>query len=266
MTDRQKFAVLRAARRIWIVGSIHAEVERLKRLHARLWPRIELCDRIVYTGNMFGRAPTARETLDALLSFRVHVLARPHSEADDVVYLRGSQEEMWQKLLQLQFANDPRGVLEWMIGQGVGPTLESYGVAVADALREASAGTVSLTRWTGRLRQAIYAQSGHYDVLSALRRAAYTEEGTLLFVNTGIDAKRPLETQSDSFWWSSAEFDEIDAPYGHFKRVVRGYDPCHRGFKETEYALTVDGGCGFDGQLMAACLSAEGAVLDIVEA
>ncbi len=266
MTDRQKFAVLRAARRIWVVGAIHADVGRLKRMHARLWPKLELCDRVVYAGNMIGRAPKARETLDALLNFRHHLLSRPHSEPDDVVYLRGSQEEMWQKLLQLQFATDPRRVLEWMMEQGVGPTLESYGVSPADAQRKAAAGTVSLTRWTGRLRQAIHAQTGHHQIMAALRRAAYTEDGTLLFVNAGLDPKRPLETQADSFWWSSATFDEIDGAYGQFKRVVRGYDPCHGGFKETAHALTVDGGCGFDGQLMAACLSAEGEILDMVEA
>ncbi len=247
------------------MGAIHADVARLKRLHARLWPKLELCDRIVYMGNMIGRAPTARETLDALLNFRLHLLARPHSEVDDVVYLRGGQEEMWQKLLQLQFAANPRGVLEWMIDQGMAPTLESYGVSVSDALREAAAGTVSLTRWTGRLRQAIHAQSGHHQIMAALRRAAYTEEGTLLFVNAGLDIKRPLETQSDSFWWSSADFQNITEPYSQFKRVVRGYDPCHGGFKETDHSLTVDGGCGFDGQLMAACLSVEGEVLDVVE-
>ncbi len=266
MTDRQKFAVLRAARRVWAIGAIHADVERLKRLHARLWPKLELCDRIVYTGNMIGRAPQARETLDAILNFRLHTLARPHSEADDVIYLRGSQEEMWQKLLQLQFATDPRGVLEWMLDQGVGATLESYGVPVADALREAASGTVSLTRWTGRLRQAIYAQSGHHQIMAALRRAAYTEEGTLLFVNAGLDPRRPLETQSDSFWWCSADFAAISEAYGGFKRVVRGTDPSHGGYQETEHTLTVDGGCGFDGQLMAACLSQEGEVLDVVEA
>ena len=153
-----------------------------------------------------------------------------------------------------------------MIAQGVGPTLEAYGVPVQDALREAASGTVALTRWTGRLRQAIQAQSGHYQIMSALRRAAYTEEGTLLFVNAGIDAKRPLETQSDSFWWSSANFDDLEKPYYQFKRVVRGYDPNHGGYKETEHTLTVDGGCGFDGQLMAACLSIEGEILDLVEA
>ncbi len=266
MTDRQKFAVLRAARRIWVVGAIHADVGRLKRMHARLWPKLELCDRVVYTGNMIGRAPRARETLDALLNFRLHLLARPHSEPEDVVYLRGSQEEMWQKLLQLQFATDPRGVLEWMLDQGVGPTLESYGISLRDAQREAAAGTVSLTRWTGRLRQAIHAQTGHHQIMAALRRAAYTEEGTLLLVNAGLDPNRPIETQADSFWWSGADFGDIAAPYGQFKRVVRGYDPNHGGFKESEYALTVDGGCGFDGQLMATCLSVEGEILDVLEA
>ncbi len=266
MTDRQKFAVLRAARRVWAVGAIHADVARLKRLHARLWPKLELCDRIVYTGNMIGHAPQARETLDALLNFRLHTLARPHSDAGDIVYLRGSQEEMWQKLLQLQFATDPRGVLEWMVAQGAGPTLESYGVSVPDAMREAAAGTVSLTRWTGRLRQSIHAQSGHHQIMAALRRAAYTQEGTLLFVNAGLDPKRPLETQSDSFWWSGAEFAQISEPFAQFKRVVRGYDPNHGGYQDTGHTLTIDGGCGFKGQLMAACLSLEGEILDIVEA
>ena len=266
MTDRQKFVAIRSARRIWAVGAIHAEVDRLQRLHARLWPRLELCDRVVYLGNMIGRAPAARETLDALLNFRLHLLARPHSEADDVMYLRGSQEEMWQKLLQLQFASDARTVLEWMISQGFGPTLESYGVTVADALREAAAGTVSLTRWTGQLRQAIHTQSGHHQIMSALRRAAYTEDGSLLFVNSGLDPSRPIEAQSDSFWWSSGAFSRIAEPYGTFRRIIRGFDPSHAGFNETEFTVTLDAGCGFGGPLMAACIGAAGEILEVIEA
>lgn len=265
MTNRQKFAVLRAARRVWAVGAIHADIGRLERLHARLWPRLELCDRIVYLGNMIGRGPAARETFDHLLDFRLAFLARPHSDVQDVVYLRGSQEEMWQKLLQLQFASDPRTVLDWMLGQGVGPTLQSYGVRVEDALREASAGTLALTRWTGRLRDAIHAQPGHDRIMSALRRAAYTDDGSLLFVNTGLDPSRPLEAQSDSFWWSGGAFHRIAEPYGSFRRIVRGFDPSHAGFKETEYTVTVDGGCGFGGPLMAACLTPEGKIIDMVE-
>ncbi|NJO33562.1 MAG: hypothetical protein HC869_10840, partial [Rhodospirillales bacterium] len=57
----------------------------------------------------------------------------------------------------------------------------------------------------------------------------------------------------------------MSAPFGQFKRVVRGYDPGHGGFQESPYALTVDGGCGFDGQLMAACLNVEGEILEVVD-
>ena len=80
MIDRQKFAVLRSARRVWAVGAVHGEVERLERLHAALWPRLESCDRIVYLGNMIGRGQSSRETLDCLLRFRLDALARPHRE------------------------------------------------------------------------------------------------------------------------------------------------------------------------------------------
>ena len=265
MIDRQKFAVLRAARRVWAIGAIHGEAERLERLHAKLWPRLEPCDRIVYLGNMIGRGPGTGEVLDALLSFRIHVLARPHSDVDDVVYLRGSQEEMWQKLLQLQFATDPRGVLQWMLDQGVGATLETYGVSAADALRGATTGTVVLTRWTGWLRRTIQSRPGHDQLMTALRRAAYTDDGALLFVNAGLDPSRPLEAQSDSFWWSGGTFHSIAEPYGDFRRILRGFDPSHAGFAVTDYTATLDGGCGFGGTLIAACITADGALVDKIE-
>ncbi len=265
MTDRQKFAILRAPRRVWAIGAIHGEAARLQRLHDALWPRLEPCDRIVYLGNAIGRGPDSCEVLDALLYFRREVLARPHSDIDDVVYLRGSQEEMWQKLLQLQFANDPRGVLKWMFEQGVDATLQSYGVAPEHALRGAATGTVVLTRWTGGLRRTIQDRPGHYDLMAALRRAAYSDDGTLLFVNSGIDPARPLEAQSDSFWWNGGKFHSITEPYGSFRRVLRGFDPSHSGFAVTEYTATLDGGCGFGGTLIAACVTPDGAIVDKVE-
>jgi serine/threonine protein phosphatase 1 len=173
---------------------------------------------------------------------------------------------MWQKLLQLQFARDPRTVLQWMIEQGVGATLESYGISVEDALRGAGAGAVALTRFTNRLRAAIQGQPGHYQILGALRRAAYTDEGALLFVNAGLDPSRPIEAQSDSFWWNSADFRELAGPYGSFRRILRGFDPSHGGFAETPYTATLDGGCGFGGPLIAACVSADGSILERIEA
>ena len=38
----------------------------------------------------------------------------------DIVYLRGQQEEMWHRMLQIQFAPNPKEVLPWMLQQGVG--------------------------------------------------------------------------------------------------------------------------------------------------
>src|SRR3546814_3677004 len=117
MGDRQKFAILSAARRVWAVSSIHGEVAALNRLHRAMIPRLEPGDCLVYLGNLIGRSTGATATLDSLLRFRSLFLARPDAFACDVVHLRGSQEEMWQKLLQLQFATDPRAVLQWMLDQ-----------------------------------------------------------------------------------------------------------------------------------------------------
>ena len=50
----------------------------------------------------------------------------------------------------------------------------------------------------------------------------------------------------DLFWWGARTFDAIDAPYGGFRRVVRGFDPAHRGVAETPYTLSLDAGCGDD--------------------
>jgi serine/threonine protein phosphatase 1 len=39
------------------------------------------------------------------------------------------------------------------------------------------------------------------------------------------------------------------------ERVVRGLDPEHRGVVETEFTLSIDGGCGFGGTLHAAAIT-----------
>jgi serine/threonine protein phosphatase 1 len=266
MNDRRKFAKLRDARRIWAVASVHGEARRLERLHAALGPRLTAGDRIVYLGNMIGRGPAVAETLAALLQFRAAVLAGQRSFACDIVYLRGAQEEMWQKLLQLQFATDPAGTLEWMLDQGVGPTLEAYGGSVGEARRHVLGGAVGLTRWTKSLREAMQARPGHNELYASLRRAAFTEDGALLFVNAGLDPSRPLEAQSDSFWWSSAAFARIAEPYGIYRLVVRGFDPDHPGLQVSNHTATVDAGCGFGGPLLAACLTPAGEIADTLEA
>ena len=40
----------------------------------------------------------------------------------------------------------------------------------------------------------------------------------------------------------------------------------HGGYAETEFTITVDGGCGFDGALLAVCIETDGTVIDRIEA
>src|SRR5262249_45982039 len=152
------------------------EASRLTALHRALWPRLEDGDRLVYLGNYLGRGPAVHETVDELLAFRCGVLARPGGSACDVAFLRGAQEEMWQKLLQLQFAPNPREVLQWMLDQGVGPTLAAYGGEASRGLAACREGPVAITRWTSGLRAAVNAAPGHGQFFAALRRAAFTAD------------------------------------------------------------------------------------------
>ncbi len=267
MRDLKSIAEIRGASRIWAVGAIHGEADRLAALHDRLEPRIGPRDALVYLGNYLGCGPDVVGTVEELLGFRRRVLAHPPLRvAADVVYLRGSQEEMWQKLLQLQFASDPKAILAWVLSRGVAATLLAYGGDPDAGARAAVGGTMSLNVWTRTLRESVRAHPGHDTFFAALKRAAVSDDsGGVLFVNCGIDTERPLAAQSDAFWWAGRSFGDISEPYENFRRVVRGYDPDHRGFAETVYTATVDGGCGFGGTLTAACFGPSGDVADRIE-
>jgi len=264
--DRDKFAVLHAARRVWAVAAIHGEAEALVRLHVALADRFRPGDRLVYLGNFLGRGQAVRQTVDELLAFRRWMLARPSTFAYDIAYLRGAQEEMWQKLLQLQFAPNPREVLAWMLTQGVGATLAAYGGDAQQGAASARDGAMSITRWSTALRNAMQAAPGHFQLMAVLRRAAYTDDNKLLFVAAGLDPERPLSEQSDSFWWGGSSFARLDHAYSGFSRVIRGYDRAHCGIQSGPFSVTIDGGCGFGGRLVAACLALTGDIEDMIEA
>jgi hypothetical protein len=261
-----RFAVLRRSRRIWAIGSVHGELARLELLHDRIAARLEPGDRVVYLGNYIGRGPAIGDTLDALIAFRTWLIARPGIFAADVVHLRGAQEHMLQKLLQLQLAHNPREVYSWMLAHGVGPTVAAYGFDPQQGFSVARAGAVALARWTGKLRAGVRSHPGHDALYASLRRAAFTADGALLFVHAGIDPERPLAEQGDSLWWATPAFEHLAKPFEGFVRVIRGFDPLHRGVVELPHALSLDAGCGFGGRLAAACLDPAGAVMDVIEA
>jgi len=264
--DPSKFAIVEAGKRVWAVGAIHGECKRLVGLHSAIESRFMRGDRLVYLGNYLGRGDAIIDTMNELLLFRRALLARFTLFAGDIVFLRGSQEEMWQKLTQLQMAQSPSQVLEWMFAQGVEATLRAYGLSADRVRMRCREGPLALARWSLELREAVRAHPGHEALLSSLRRAALTDSGGMLFVHAGIDADRPLDAQGDSFWWGGGDFDKIVEPYDGFVRIVRGYDAQHRGTAFGPVTATVDGRCGFGGRLAAACFARDGTLVETLEA
>ncbi len=268
--DADKIALLHGAQRVWAVGAVHGDAARLRELHRQISARFTPGDRLVYLGNILGHGPDVAGAVDEVLAFRRAVIAAHGMFAADVAILRGAQEEMWQKLLQLQLALNPSEVLDWMIAQGLGSTLEAYGGSVADGRAAARAGAAMCARWTAGLRDRVHARSGHTQLMTALRRAAVSVDdggvGRLLFVSAGIDPARPLETQKDSFWWPPADLNSLEGPYGEFARIVGGSDSAARGLVERPFTVTLDGGAGRDGSLLAVCIEAGGAVAETLEA
>ena len=262
----RKFGRLHGARRIWAVASIHGEATRLGRLHDLIAERFRDGDQVVYLGNYLGRGNLIAGTIEELLDFRRRVLARPRAFGCDVAFLRGAQEEMWQKLLQLQFAPNPAEVLEWMVREGIEATVRAYGGELQDGFAASRDGPRLLTRWTSALRKTMNEAPGHMALFASLRHAAFTADRKLLFVHAGIDASRPLAEQGDALWWSNRDLAGLAAPFDGFRRVIRGYDRHQRGLVEHEYAVSLDAGAGRGGPLLAAAFSPEGEVLELLQA
>jgi len=261
-----KIARLRGARRVWAIGAVHGEARRLMQLHDALIGRLRDGDRLIYLGNYLGLGAAVGAALDELLDFRRRVLARDRAFACDIVHLRGAQEEMWQKLLQLQFAPRPGEVLSWMAQAGVEATLRTYGGELKHGFAAARDGPRTIARWTNALRSAMNAAPGHTALFDALRHAAFTEHDGMLFVHAGVDAARSIDEQGDAFWWCGADILELTAPFDGFRRVIRGFDRAHGGLVERDFAVSLDAGAGRGGKLLAACFDAAGRVLDTMEA
>ena len=141
-----RFTCIGQPRRIWAISAIHGDTERLTALHDALYDKIAPGDRVVYLGNYTGHTTGAAASIDEILTFRRMLLSIEGMMSSDIVYVKGQQEEMWQKLLQLQFAPDPANVLLWMLSNGLGPTLESYGLSPTDGIEACRNGIMALTK------------------------------------------------------------------------------------------------------------------------
>ena len=148
-------------------------------------------------------------------------------QPDSIVFLRGAQEEMFSKLLQLQLAPNPIEILEWMFEHGVNKTIRSYGFSDDEVKNISTSGTINITKWTTNLNRAVQMNPGHKEYFLNLKHAAYSHTKKILFVNRGVDITRPLSAQNDCFWWGFQNFSKIQEPYKTYIRIVRGYQSEH---------------------------------------
>lgn len=273
MTFKNKFTNLGHPNQIWTVSAIYGELEKLTAIHKALYEKFRPGDRLVYTGNYLGGTNASPvKTLDELLYFRRTLMAVPGVDAEDIVYLRGRQEELWSKILQLQFAPNASEVVEWMVTHNpeIGSILSAYGSSLEELRRVSREGIISLTRWSNFLKAKIRALPGHEKFFTVLRRAAFTElrhsnDNNLLFVHAGVNPARQLADQGDEFWWATKNFNTME-PYAPFKSVVRGHDPDRGGIHIGKASISLDGGCGRGGKLVCAQLTGTGEVLEILAA
>ncbi len=245
MTDAAPITRLRGSGRIWALGALMGDDGALERLAHVVLSHWQRGDELVVLGNMLGSNGDPTRTLDLLLVLRRRLMAA--NLACGVLFLRGAQEEMWHKLLHLQFALSPLDVLDWMLERGLAATIEAYGGSVADGRFACRNRASAIARWTTELRELQAGHAGHADLLNSLQRAVRSAAGAVLLSAAGIDATRPLADQADAFWWNGQGDAALDAALARgtddgwrdISRLVRGAGPSSGRASDEGRVLTV---------------------------
>ncbi len=227
MENINKFLELKKTNKVWAIGSLHSSLDSFYSIKKYILSKFESGDKLIFLGNVIGYGNKSKEIITEVLKLRFKLMAKYKLENKEIVFLRGAQEEMFSKLLQLQIAPNPTEILDWIFSHGVDQTLLSYGFNPDEFRKIASQGTIQINKLTTKLNNAISSNPGHKEFFSNLKHAAYTDTKDVLFVNRGVDLSRPLSAQNDCFWWGYQNFSLINKPYFSFKRIVRGYQSNH---------------------------------------
>ena len=223
MDNTSKFSELKNAKKIWAIGSLHSSLDSFQSIKKYVLLNFDYGDKLIFLGNIIGFGTQSREIISEVLNLRFSLMAKFKLQHDDVIFLRGAQEEMFSKLLQLQIAPNPQEIIEWIFSHGVDKTIISYNFDPEEFKKIASQGTIQINKLTAKLNYEISLTPGHKEFFSNLKHAAFTDTKEVLFVNRGVDISRPLSAQYDCFWWGYQNFSLINKPYNTFKRIVRGY-------------------------------------------
>jgi len=220
---KTNFIEIAKSKKIWAIGSIHSREIAFESIKKYLLKKFEKNDTLVFLGNIIGLGTESKKTLSSVLDLRNNLMSKFYLDPEKIIFLRGAQEEMFLKLLQLQTAPNPNDIVKWMFEHGVDATIKSYGFNREELLQISTQGTMPISKWTSRLNYSILSQPGHNQYFINLKHAAYTSTKKILFLNRGVDISRPLSAQSDCFWWGYQNFSNLNNPYNTFTRIVRGY-------------------------------------------
>ena len=227
MDNISNFVELKKSNKIWAIGSIHSNLKSFNSIKDFILKNFEKNDKLVFLGNIIGLGNNSKETLSSVINLRFSLMSKFKLKPESIIFLRGAQEEMFSKLLQLQLAPNPGEIIEWMFDHGVNETIKSYGFSENELKNIASSGTINISKWTTNLNKALHNNPGHMEYFLNLKHAAYSYTKKILFVNRGVDITRPLSAQNDCFWWGFQNFSKIQQPYKTFLRIVRGYESEH---------------------------------------
>ncbi len=237
----KRFSVIKPKSRIWAFSSIHSDFKRLEVLHNVIAGAVRSGDYFVYMGNIIGINEGAIETFAEILNFKNKIQsAFPEIGDDNFIFLRGIQEEMWQKALYIHLSDKDDKVFNFLVDKGVEGTLKSFGFSADEGFDIIEKGVVAAATWTGKIRDTFYKSPGYKEIFLNLKHAAYVEDKTILFVNSGINHNKPLEQHKDEFWWWGNKFIQ-EKPFQDYSLVVRGYSPEHNsGIIQDEHYITAN--------------------------
>ena len=232
-------------KRVWVIGAVRGKASLFEKVCEKIIKKYIPLDRLVFTGNLLGSnlddINESTKVIDIALKLRSKFMSNKFFDISDIVFLRGYFEELLEKSIELHMSPNPLELVEWMYSKGLDQVLKSYNISDNLLDNAARNGAAALSRASSEIRLRINQNPGHENYLSSLKRLAFNEEKTLLFVSAGLSKDRPIEAQSDELWWGGG-FSDLDEPYNDMLRLVRGYDPKQNGITSGKYGVTLDGG------------------------
>ena len=161
MDKVSNFVELKKSSKIWAIGSIHSNLKSFNSIKKFILNNFEENNKLIFLGNIIGLGNYSKETLSSVIDLRFKLMSKFKLKPDSIVFLRGAQEEMFSKLLQLQLAPNPTEIVEWMFDHGVNNTTKSYGFSDDEVKNIASSGTINISKWTSNLNKVIQKNPGH---------------------------------------------------------------------------------------------------------